>query len=131
MAGLAGLVTRLGEHVIGLRTRVDAGEKDRYGNTVYVDSDTEHDGCLVTPGRSSEDEANVAARVSGAQLLAPPGTPLAAADAIIWPISSSALVNGRLELTGRLWEIGGDVGDWDECLEAKLTRMSEVSGAQR
>jgi hypothetical protein len=99
----------LGPHTIVLRKRQVTGQ-DRYGNDVPEDVDVAVDGCLVTPTRSSETDDRSAPRISGAQLLAPPGTDVDSADAIIW--------------RERSYEVDGETGIWDECVEAQLRRTS-------
>lgn len=100
---------RLGEDTIVLRRRQVAG-RDRYNNDVVENVDQAIDGCLVTPTRSSETDDRSAPRISGAQLLAPPGTDVDSADAIIWH--------------GRSYEVDGETGLWEECVEAQLRRSS-------
>ena len=113
----------LGPHVIGLRKREVTG-KNKYNVDITVSVDVEVAGCLVTPTRSTESDDRAAPRIAGLQLLAPPGTDLDAVDAVIWPITSRTVVDGRLQLAGRLYEVDGEAGIWDECVEAQLRRSS-------
>jgi len=119
----------LGEDTIGLRTQQPTGERDRWNGRVTVPADQLVRLCLVTPGRTGEDESGRAARIAGAHLLAPPtdenGVRLQLdSDAeVLWPVTSSTTdADGRLRLEGTVWEIDGDVGDWGDCLEVQLTR---------
>lgn len=117
----------LGPHTIGLRKREPTGEKTRHNVEVMRTVDVEVSGCLVTPSRAGERgerDDRVTPRIAGLQLLAPPGTDLDVVDAVIWPITGRDTVGGRLVLTGRLYEVDGEAGIWEECVEAELRRSS-------
>lgn len=124
---MAVLVTSIGEDTIGLRTQQITGQ-DRWNNDITGPVDQLVPRCLVTPTRATEDEAGRAARVAGAALLAPPldqngqPVPLTSDAVVLWPVTSSALVDGALKLEGTAWQVVGDVGDWGDCLEVQLTR---------
>lgn len=126
---------KLGNHTIGLRKhtpRVDgAGQavRDDHGDQIVDVVDVKVEWCLVTPtmARSSENgepEDRSAPRTVGTTLLAPPGSNVAAADVVIWPITAEATVDGQLQLTGPLWQVVGEVGVWDESEEAQLRRSA-------
>lgn len=100
---------KLGDDTIVLRKRQVTG-RDRYGNDVTSDVDSEVRWCSVTPTTTTEADDRAVPRVTGLQLLAPPGTDLESADAILW--------------RGRVYEIDGEAGDWDECVQAQLRRVS-------
>lgn len=116
-----GAPVKLGDHTIVLLTRVPTGERGRYGDDVLRDVFTEVRWCLVTPAGSSEAEDQGTAKVTGLQLLAPPGTPVDAAAAVIWP--PVATENPDEPFTGPRYEVDGDVGIWEESVQARLTKV--------
>lgn len=113
---------KLGDHTIVLVGRAPTGQTDRYGQDVLVDTYTAVEWCLVTPGGSTEPADQSSARLSGLDLLAPAGTPVDAADAVIWP--ATATDNPDQPWTGPRYEVDGDVGDWGELIQARLTRAT-------
>lgn len=113
---------KLGNHTIVLLSREATGQRDRYNAPILRDVYSEHRWCSVTPTSSSEPGDQSAPRVQGLQLLAPKGTPLDAAAAVIWP--ATATDNPDAPWTGPRYEVIGDVGIWDHCVQAELSRSS-------
>jgi hypothetical protein len=113
---------KLGDHTIVLVAREPSGQRDAYGNDILTDVFTEHPWCLVTPTLMQEPAERTRARISGLQLLAPAGVPIAAADAVIWPPTATG--DPAAPFTGPRYEVDGDVGDWGDFLEARLTRRA-------
>lgn len=100
---------KLGDDTILLRRRLVVSQDD-YGNDVTENVDSEVRWCSVTPTTSSESDDRAVPRVSGLHLLAPAGTDVEAADAIGY--------------RGRWYEVDGEAGIWDECVEAQLRRAT-------
>lgn len=126
---------KLGDHTIGLRKttpRVDGSGnpvRDSYGYQLRDVVDRKVDWCLVTPNRavtrdSDEPEDRAAPLTVGTTLYAPPGTGIAAADVVIWPVTGEATVGGLLQLSGPVWQVIGEVGIWGESEEARLRRSA-------
>lgn len=113
---------KLGDHMIVLVIRQPSGERDAYGNVVMAEVFTEHRGCLVTPMVMQEPVERTSPRISGMQLLAPAAVPVGAADAVIWPPAATG--DPMRPFTGPEYEVDGDVGDWGEFIEARLTRRT-------
>lgn len=100
---------KLGDDTIVLRKRQVTG-RDDYGNDVTENVDTDVPWCSVTPTTSSEADDRGVPRVTGLHLLAPPDTDVEAADAVVY--------------RGREYEVDGEAGIWDECVEAQLRRTT-------
>lgn len=125
---------KLGDHTVGLRTittRVDGGGnpvRDEFGAEVLDAVDVKVEFCLVTPWRVTsrapqevESQDRSAPAMTGNTLLAPPGTPVSEDDVVIWPITSETTDgDGNLVLDGRLWQVSGEPGIWDEAVEVRL-----------
>lgn len=125
MARLAGVpgrwvAVKLGDQTIVLVTREPTGDVDRYGNDVVADAYAAVEFCLVTPGQSTEPGDQSSARVAGLDLLAPPGTPIDAAQAVIYPATATG--DPQAPYTGPRWEVDGDAGFWEDSVQAHLTR---------
>lgn len=126
---------KLGNHIIGVRRRVP--RLDGSGNPVrtpigapVVDVvDVKVHWCLVTPSMkrkadNEEPEDRSAPRFSGMDLLAPPGTDITALDVVVWPITSEATVGGVLQLSGPVYQVFDDPGQWGDALEVRLRKSS-------
>lgn len=123
---------KLGDDSIGLRTltnRVDdAGNpvRDEFGAQIVDVVDVEVPWCAVTPTARRADTAEARDRsapsITGYTVLAPPGTAVTEGSVIIWPITSrtGSVDTGDLQLSGRLWQVDGEPGLWDECVEMYL-----------
>jgi hypothetical protein len=114
---------RLGEHTVALRTYVVTGQDPRFHTDVTERLDVKVDGCLVTPATATEPEdASTGPKVTGYQLLAPPGVPIDSAEAVIWPITGTRIVDGREEYDGPEYQVEGDVGQWEDAQQARVIR---------
>jgi len=115
---------KLGNDVVGHRTRQVTGKNAR-GNDVVTNVDVELLWCSVTPLSSSEADDESLPRVTGLRLLAPGGSNISAADAIIWPITGRTTDgDGVLHLEGPVYEVVGDVGIWGRAAEDASLRRS-------
>lgn len=112
---------KLGDQTIVLVDQQPTGQHDRYGSDILGPVYTEVQWCLVTPAGSSETGDQSAARISGLQLLAPPGTAVDAADAVIYPFTKT-VVGGQPVYDGPRYQVDGDVGVWEDSVQAQLTR---------
>lgn len=109
--------------VLLLHVVEDFGNRDPdTGAPARSEVPTEIDYCSITPARPSEDQSRTGPAISGSTLLAPEGTgtQIATADAILYPFTK--LPDGTY--TGRRWEIVGEVGDWEDCVEVLLRRLT-------
>lgn len=111
---------KLGDDTIVLVSREPTGQTDRYGNDVLAGAFAEVPWCLVTPATSSEPGDQSSPRIVGLDLLAPPGTPVDAADAVIFPASATG--DPKQPWAGPRYEVDGDVGVWEDCVQARLSR---------
>lgn len=121
---MAGGLMKLGDETVLLLHQVEdqTNVNPNTGAAAVVEVPTEIEFCAFTPARASEDQSRTGPAISGATLLAPPGTGarIATADAILHPYTR--LPDGTY--TGKRWEIVGEVGDWDECVEVQLRRLT-------
>lgn len=113
---------KLGNDTIALVVEVATGQRDRLNNPVLKDVVTEHRWCLVTPDGSSEAEDQTVAKVTGLQLLAPRGVPVTYAKQVIFPFTKT-VVGGEPVYSGPRYQVDGDVGDWGDTLQARLTKV--------
>lgn len=92
------------------------------GAPITTEVPTEIEYCSITPAKPSEDQTRTGPAITGSTLYAPAGTgtAIATADAILFPYTR--LPDGSY--TGRRWEIVGEVGDWEECVEVGLRRLT-------
>lgn len=114
---------RLGRHVITVRRATPRLNPDTtpvlddYGDPVVDVTDTEVTGCLVVPSSRTSDTREprdrAAPRIAGLELYAPPATDLRATDVVLWP-----------PVNPTTWQVEGDVGVWDESIEARLIRAT-------
>lgn len=115
---------KLGSDVVGHRSRQVTGT-DARGNDLVKNVDVELRWCSVTPVSSSEADDESFPRVTGLRLLAPGGSNIAAADAIIWPITARTTDSGgQLHLECPVYEVVGDVGLWGRAAEDASLRRS-------
>lgn len=120
-----GDAVKLGNHVVGLRKKLPGAARDEYGAAVPDVVDVKVRWCLVAPARrttsdSAEPEDRSAPMTSGYQCLMPPGTDVTYLDEVVWPITGEATVGGFLQLSGRVWQVIGEPGLWDESVELRL-----------
>lgn len=115
---------KLGNDTIVLVARTPTGERDSRGNEITTEVFTEVRWCSVTPGTSSESSDQSVPRVKGLQVLAPrgPADQLQAVDAVIYPPAAQS--DPEQPWTGPRYEVAGDVGLWDEAVQAQLERLS-------
>jgi hypothetical protein len=113
---------KLGDDTIVLVDREPTGQRDRYGNDVLAPSYTAVEWCLVTPGTSTEPGDQSSARITGLDVLAPrgPADQLDAVDAVIYPATATG--DPEQPWAGPQYEVDGDVGVWEDAVQARLTR---------
>jgi hypothetical protein len=114
---------KLGDHTVVLvKNAESATDRDDYGNPIKGRVYREIRWCLLVPTRASEDFSRTSPAITGATLLAPLSTfgDVVAADAILSPWTRQS--DGTYK--GTEWEILGDVGRWDECIECQLRRLT-------
>lgn len=114
---------KLGDHTVVLvKNAESATDRDDYGNPIKGRVYREVHWCSFTPSRSSEDFSRTSPAINGADLVAPPSTfsDAVAADAVMYPWTRQP--DGAYK--GTEWEILGDVGRWDECIECQLRRLT-------
>ena len=115
----------MGEDRLAVRSREVVGRDPNYGNDITADVDTLVRWCSVTPTRSSESTDRSAPAIAGATVLAPvKAATIEQADAIVWPITGQKEVDGRVVYEGRVWEVSGEVGDWQTYTEVQIRRQS-------
>jgi hypothetical protein len=114
---------KLGDHTIVLvKSASDWSNVDEYGNPVKGRVYREVEWCSITPSRASEDFSRTSPSITGANLLAPPGTfgDVVAADTILWPWTHQP--DGTYK--GTEWETIGEIGRWDDAIDCQLRRLT-------
>jgi hypothetical protein len=114
---------KLGDHTVVLEKSVDDwGNADDYGNPARGKVFRELRWCSLTPTRSSEDQSRTSPSISGATLYA---TKRSAHDVETSNVIISHWTkNEDGTYTGRRWEVIGEVGVWDACIEVQLRRLT-------
>lgn len=111
---------KLGDDVVALRTLVETGERDDYGNPIRRKVDVLVQWCSVTPTVSLEAIDRTSPAISGCRWLAPPTVSgVTPEDQVVWPVGSR---NQDGTYQGPVWEVVGEVGLWDWGFEVQLRR---------
>ncbi len=116
---------KLGDHTVLLDQDVPTGAEDEYGQRVSGKAYEPLRWCLITPTYSTGPTNRNAPEITGMTLLAPPGNrnKIQAAARIWYPYTMIEPADGDAFPAGRMWEVVGEIGDWDEAVECQLRRL--------